>query len=138
MIQSTALSQQAINMFESLEKYLLKDRLIDGLQDIQGIRQIDNFRKITNNFSDISLLSDIEILYLNACNWFHSEFIKINNIVQKEHLSVNVNNNNIEIDSNNSLSKLINSYKAGDEVEIKYIANQTTKTVKVKLGTFAN
>lgn len=46
--------------------------------------------------------------------------------------------NNTEIDSNNSLIKIINSYQAGDEVEIKYITNQTTKTVKVKLGTLAN
>jgi len=46
--------------------------------------------------------------------------------------------NNIEVNEDNQLNRLINNYQAGEEVEIKYISNQAIKNVKVKLGVFAN
>jgi len=44
--------------------------------------------------------------------------------------------NNIEIDENNPLNKIISNYQTGTEIEVKYIADQTTKTIKLKLATF--
>lgn len=41
---------------------------------------------------------------------------------------------NIEIDENNSIDKVINSYQAGTEITIKFLRNKEEKTVKIKLG----
>lgn len=46
--------------------------------------------------------------------------------------------NGSEINENNSLNKILSRYKAGEEVEIKYIAGNDAKTSKIKLDSFSN
>jgi len=113
MIESAVLSDKSIKMFESLYEYLVIDRLVDGLAEIQGVRQINDFRTITKNFTDISQLTPHEVLYLNACNWFHPHFIEINELVKKENLCITVDGQDIKIDSFGLFHSLLGDMKPG-------------------------